>query len=86
MLWPNDPQYDASMVAGPALTTVSCRRRFRLGGIVLWLPATAGRAGDARYHRPSKSMAMVDRMIDPKIWTPKASWRADGLSACAAAH
>ena len=47
MLWPNDPQYDAVMTAGPALIDGSpVAGETDLGGIVLWLllpePAEAG--------------------------------------------
>jgi hypothetical protein len=39
MLWPNDPQYDASMTAGPALINgVPVEGELDIGGIVLWLP------------------------------------------------
>jgi hypothetical protein len=39
MLWPNDPQYDAEMRAGPALVNgTSIEGETDLGGIVIWLP------------------------------------------------
>ena len=39
MLWPNDPQYDSVMTAGPALVNgTPVEGETDLGGIVLWLP------------------------------------------------
>jgi hypothetical protein len=39
MLWPNDPQYDSVMTAGPALINgTRTEGETDLGGIVLWLP------------------------------------------------